>query len=151
MVTVTDQQTRAITFLAAAMRPHGARRWDEAGIYAAIKKLADRKLSDVVLAITRAADDREANTPNVILSPASPHWRERDTGWTPPPTPHDRDATCDTCSLPEHQCRTRWAGDHEFTPLSRAANRRLPAEQVAAVVGELRDHKTKTEAEEATA
>ena len=131
---ITEQQMRALVFLAAAARPHGARRWDEAGTMAVLRKLANRRLTDVGMALLRAADDREANTPNVLLAPTSPHWRERDTGWTPRPERIDPALLCDTCGRPQHP-----EVDHPFEPAGRARGRRLPPDQAAEIAAELRD------------
>lgn len=127
---ITEQQARAIAFLARDMRPHGARRWDERGTYAAVMKVRDRKLSDVVLAVARAADDRDANTPNVLLTPRSPHWRERDTGWVPPSEPFDAVTTCGICGLTETRCKTNPNGGHEFVSHLDSKRARRPKEEL---------------------
>lgn len=74
---VTREQAAQLASLAAAMRPHGARRWDEPGIVAAIAKVAHLALSDVAMAVTRAASDRTADNPGVISATTSIHWREK--------------------------------------------------------------------------
>lgn len=85
-MTATDQQLRALAFLAKACRPNGARRWDEAGIMAALAKVADRSLAEVVLATVRAAADRDCETPGVIPTAGS-HWRSAAVEVGPTPTP----------------------------------------------------------------
>ena len=98
---ITDQQIRALAFLAAAARPHGARRWDEPGIAAAITRVRHLHLPDVALAVIRAADDRTLDTPGAIANPTASCWRERatDRPFTVGPRvePQDR---CSVCSQP---------------------------------------------------
>lgn len=132
---IGDQEARALAFLAAKARPYGARRWDEPGILAVLRKLGDRKLGDVALALFRAADDRNANTPNVLLADTSPHWHERDLGWT---APAERWAgpVCDVCLKPQPACERNPHSGHDFVP-RRGENRRLPADQIGAVIAEL--------------
>jgi len=74
-MTVTKDQAQMLATLAAACRPNGARRWDHAGIMAALKQVADRSLPEVIMATIRAAADRDAETPGVIPGPGS-HWAE---------------------------------------------------------------------------
>ena len=74
-MTVTDQEIRALTFLAKACRPTGAARWDEAGTVAAIAKVRDRQLATVAMAVIRAAADRDVESPGVIPTNGS-HWAE---------------------------------------------------------------------------
>lgn len=120
-MTVNDQQARAIAFLAAAARPIGARRWDEAGIVANVLKVRDRALSTVVIATMQAAEDRNAVSPGVIPT-AGPHWR------TPESSPRvevDRVDPADLC----HACEKKQhpTTDHEFiTRGAYLARRQLP-------------------------
>jgi hypothetical protein len=122
---VTQDQARALAQLAVDCRPHGARRWDIQGVYAAIGKVKDRHLADVVLAVIRAADDRNAETPGVINAPGSLHWKERGSDRpTPTAGAYDKRTHCGTCSQPEHICRRIAAGHddgHEFVPAARLA------------------------------
>ncbi|MBA3782856.1 MAG: hypothetical protein H0X12_13520 [Nocardioides sp.] len=105
---VTEQQARAIAFLAVSARPHGATRWDEAGVYANVLKVADRSLGSVVIATMQAAEDRKAQSPGVI--PASgPHWRNPESAPSSQRTPYDPMTFCGTCGKPEHG-----ATDHPF-------------------------------------
>lgn len=122
-MSVSEQQARAIAFLAAAARPHGARRWDEAGIYANIMKVADRSLATVTIAVMQAAEDRNAQSPGVIPT-AGPHWR------APEQAPaevrelrprYDPRKVCHVCAQPTHQS----ASDHAF--LSIEAARAVPS------------------------
>lgn len=120
---VNEQQARAIAFLAVAARPHGASRWEEAGVLANIAKIRDRNLASVVIAVMQAAEDRGATTPGVIPT-AGPHWRDPGSAPPPPSEPYDRETYCGTCSEPRHRCEQLWAGDHEFESVARAAARR---------------------------
>jgi len=74
-MTISKDHAQMIATLAAASRPNGARRWDHAGIMAALKQVADRSLPEVIMATIRAAADRDAETPGVIPGPGS-HWAE---------------------------------------------------------------------------
>lgn len=77
-----DQQTlRALAYFVARCRPtyapHAA--WDEAGIMAALSRVANMSPGEVGLAAIRAAMDKTAKTPGVISSLDSIHWREKPT------------------------------------------------------------------------
>lgn len=114
---VTDQQARALAFLAAAARPSGARRWDEPGIVAAIAKVKHLHLADVALAAMRAADDRTLETPGAIGNPASSCWRERNAD-RPRASVRSAGPWCKSCgdTKDEHS-----AGDHKFEERVEAA------------------------------
>lgn len=145
-MTVTDQQIRAIAFLAAASRPSGARRWNEAGIIAAVDKVRSRSLAEVVMAVIRAAADRNAETPGVIPS-AGPHWRNwDDDGEQQVIERYDPATTCGICGKPDWRCRQA-RGDHEFEPAHHTVTRRLDHESAADIIGELRDRISKHESE----
>lgn len=114
-----DQQLRAIAFLATSCRPHGARKWDESGIYAKLAEVRDRSLGSVIIAAIQAAEDRGAETPGVIPKPG-PHWRTPESA---PVTSADRvpaDGHCATCGHTEAACRMRWASDHEFVSVAQS-------------------------------
>lgn len=117
---VTQQQAQMLATLAVASRPTGAPRWDQAGVMAAIGKVKERSLADVILAVIRAADDREAKTPGVISAAGSTHWQERGIR-TPRREPYDRGGTCATCSLPHEKCRNVWSDDHEYVSVAEYA------------------------------
>ena len=51
LMPVTKAQAASLAELAAACRPHGAPRWDAAGIVAAIGKVKHLSLADVALAV----------------------------------------------------------------------------------------------------
>ncbi len=111
---LTDQDIRALTFLAARCRPRGAPRWDDHGIAAAIAKVRHLHLSDVALSVIRAADDADAKTPGVIANTSAPNWRERASTRPVPREPYDRQTFCGTCSQPEDRCRAHPDPEHEF-------------------------------------
>lgn len=126
-MSVSEQQARAIAFLAAAARPHGARRWDEAGIYANIMKVADRSLATVTIAVMQAAEDRNAQSPGVIPT-TGPHWR------APEHAPaevrelrprYDPRKVCNVCGLAPQFHETPPIDDHAF--LSIEAARAVPS------------------------
>jgi hypothetical protein len=143
LMPVTEQQARAIAFLAVAARPTGASRWDEAGVYANIIKVADRSLGSVVIATMQAAEDRNAHSPGVLPT-AGPHWRNPESAPPKPLNVWDHDTICTTCSRPEAQCKAvRHADDdHEFVSRAHAAQAAArPAEAVARIVTDLREQK----------
>lgn len=111
---LTDQDIRALTFLASRCRPPGAPPWDEAGIAAAIAKVRHLHLADVALATIRAADDPTAKTPGVIANPTSPNWRERGTDRPHQHEPFERDAICGWCSRDRHICEADPIAGHAF-------------------------------------
>lgn len=114
-MSVSKEQAQMLAALAVACRPYRAPTWDHAGVVANIAKVKDRSLSEVILAVIRAAADRECQSPGVIPS-AGTHWQEqlKPEKWQPDSTdPHLR---CSTCDEREPICRTRWAGDHDYEP-----------------------------------
>lgn len=118
---LTDQDIRALTYLAARCRPSGAPRWDEAGIAAAITKVRHLHLTDVVMAAIQGADDEKAVTPGVIANTSSPNWQVRPVR-PPALAPYDPTTACDICSLPEHR-HTPLSG-HDWISAHDAARRR---------------------------
>lgn len=126
--------------LAASCRPHGATRWDEAGIVAALAKVRHLSLTDVILATIRAADDRELKTPGAIANPASSCWKERGTDRPASRREWPDDAhRCRTCSMPPVDCRRIWADDHPFEPADQE-----PAADVPRIIEALRGAKADT-------
>jgi hypothetical protein len=141
---VTDQQARAIAFLACAVRPHGASKWDEAGVLANVLKVRDRSLSSVVIATMQAAEDRGAQSPGVLPT-AGPHWRNPESAPRPPLNTWDPNAVCTTCSRPEAQCKSVRHADDDHPFVSRAANAQAtdrPADAVARIINDLRNQET---------
>lgn len=120
---LTDQDIRALTYLAIQCRPPHAPRWDDAGTYAAIAKVRHLNLADVALATIRAAADPGAQTPGVIANPQAPNWTERSTVRTHLLEPYDAGSFCGTCNQPEHRCRAHVRPDHEFVTATAAGIR----------------------------
>lgn len=121
----TDQQLRAIAFLAKDCRPHGATLWDEPGIFENAARIRHWNLRELTIEVVSAAADRSAKTPGVIGKPG-PHRHldttEPTTADKVPPADH-----CATCGHTETACRIRWAGDHEFVTVAQArAHKRTP-------------------------
>lgn len=107
-MTVSKDQAQMLATLAMSMRPTGARQWDAAGVMAAIGKVQQLALADVMCAVARAASDRSLETPACIGITTSSAWRERvaervapshpkpsDACWTCGRAMHDPDAVCD--------------------------------------------------------
>lgn len=91
MMSIDDQQIRAIAFLAARCRPTGSKPWDEAGIAANLRKIAHVDSAEVIIATIRAATNRKADTPGVIPNMTGEHWRERVTERQPARPPRRED------------------------------------------------------------
>lgn len=135
---ITRHQAELIAQLAADIRPHGARRWDQPGILAALHRVQTLALADIAMAAFRAAADRAIDTPAPIGDTRSSAWRERIAEPVATKTEYCRihgtalkAGTCPSCRADQ------LAGDQ---PTERRPGQRLPPEQVAAIVGELRDH-----------
>lgn len=138
-MTVTEQQARALTFLAMACRPTGAPRWDEAGVFANIMKVADRGIGTVTIAVVQAAEDRTAATPGVIPKPGK-HWRTPEAAPVEERHPkYDPRLVCHICNLSRNRCLELNRDDHEF--ISVEANR---AGRGVAVPDSVRDAITET-------
>ena len=73
-MTTTEQDARALTYLTRRLREetHGAREWDEAGIYAIVKRFVGHNLPLTVERVTRHASDPEAKTPGALERPFLP-------------------------------------------------------------------------------
>lgn len=119
-MTVSDQEARAITFLAVAVRKtlHRAPTWDEPGIYDNVIRCRDMSLSEVILRTIRAAADRDAITPGVIPK-NGPHANEvlKPPRWEPDVVPPEE--RCTVCTKARHVCEStpRYADDdHTFAP-----------------------------------
>lgn len=123
-MTVTKDQAQMLATLATACRPLGARRWDTAGTMAALEKVKDRSLPEVVMATIRAAADRDVDTPGVIPTAGS-HWQEtRAVAPTPPPERPGPDGYCTACGHSKVGHDIRFRGDHEFTTTADIARQR---------------------------
>ncbi|KAB2809290.1 hypothetical protein F9L07_19820 [Pimelobacter simplex] len=117
---VSREDAQALTQLVRSVRAQtpGAGPWDEAGIMAALKKVAHVELTEVVGAALRAAADKTFSTPGGIANTDTSCWRP------PPPTMHRRQPLrpserCRDCSKPRHICEqlSKLPGDgHRFVP-----------------------------------
>ena len=113
---VTKDQAQQIAALAAAIRPHGARRWDQAGIVHAIGRVQHMDLGEVAMVVICAAADRKLDTPAAIGNVTTPIWQQR---WRNPepvtaPISNGPANRCGICSQPEHRCRAHLNSGHEF-------------------------------------
>lgn len=142
-MTVTPDQARILTTLALACRPLGAARWDSAGVMAAIKRVSDRSLAEVTMAVIRAASDKGVDSPGVIPSAGS-HWQETSGVRPSAPDVRPRENRCSVCSRLKGDCDARRRTDpdpHAFESDAHAAQRVAAAdpETVAAQVAAVRD------------
>jgi hypothetical protein len=103
MMNINEQELRAIAFLAARCRPHGAHPWDEPGIVANLRKVAHLNLAEVAIATIRAAATRQAENPGVIAVTTGEHWREKVTESQRPVAPR-REDQCADCGRPLAEC-----------------------------------------------
>ncbi len=135
---VSKEQAQQLAPLIRARRPYGAPRWDEPGIVAAIEKVKHLGLGEVMDALGRAADDREARTPAVITNVRSSYWRAEDPDRPRAREPFDDNGVCDRCGKSEATCRRMWADDHPFLSVAEARARKGPTGvDVAAVKREI--------------
>lgn len=70
---MSDPQVQMLAHLACSSRPSGARRWDEPGVVAGIRKLLERGfgIQEVIDRVFAHAWDATANTPGTVLTPKS--------------------------------------------------------------------------------
>lgn len=121
-MTVSREQADSLAALAVAIRADNRfGRWDKAGIVAAIGHVKDRSLADVALAVVRAADTEDLDTPGAIANPRALCWEERKPDRTRV-EPFDPSWSCDTCSLPAHRHGPN--SGHDFESVVAAARRR---------------------------
>lgn len=118
-VPLTQAEAQSLTNLVRAVRSQtpGAGAWDEAGVMAALRKVSQLGLVEVIGAAIRAAENPDLKTPAAIGNPATEVWRP-----APPkpvayvPTP--REDYCDWCGKTRDLCQliaTGPTGDgHEF-------------------------------------
>jgi hypothetical protein len=139
---ITDQQIRAITFLAVAVREElrtevAAKKWNPRGVEENVTKVRSRSLKSVISGVTNAAADRNADTPGVIPT-AGPHWRAEADDVAPVIERFDPATTCGICGKPQWRC-DQIRGDHQFEAAHAIASRKLDAESAASIAAELRD------------
>jgi hypothetical protein len=120
VVPVSKSDAQAIVQLVRTVRAQtpGAGPWDEAGILAALRKVAHMSLTEVIGAAIRAAADPTFSTPGGIGNTETSAWRPPAPSpiRRPPLKPAER---CRVCSQPRHVCEqlSKLPGDgHEFTP-----------------------------------
>lgn len=116
-MTLDDRQIAALVFLAKGCRPLGAARWDEAGIRAAVVRIRDWSLPEVIAETVTAAADRDVDKPGAIGKLGR---RFQAVAPTPPPERLGSHERCSICSHSEPACRMRNGGDHEFLSVERA-------------------------------
>jgi hypothetical protein len=132
---VSKDQATMLAAIAVACRPKGAPKWDAPGVVAAIGRVANLHLADVVHATIRAAEDASANTPGVIAATNSVHWRERVIGRPVAVEPFDPAATCGVCGQLAHRCRANPHNGHEFESVVEARRNQARASIRAASEG----------------
>lgn len=122
-MTMTQADAEHLAHVAVAIRRElGLSTWDHRGVVAQIRKVADRPLADVAMAVTRAAAFPDARTPGVIPRLDGEHWRERITDPTTPPRIPRAD-WCRDCGRhranPIHAPRggNELLGTHPFVPV----------------------------------
>jgi hypothetical protein len=126
---VTPYDAQAITQLVRSIRSStpGAGPWDDAGVMAALKKVAHLDLAEVTGAALRAAADKTFSTPGGIANTSTSCWRPAAPTMhrAQPIRPSER---CRICSQPRHRCEviSKLPGDgHVFTPDTVPAGERL--------------------------
>lgn len=123
---LTSDEIACLSAVLAKLRPHGAKRWDAAGIRATLAKVAQLDAANVLMAAIRLSQDRSAETPAQIAIPSSQCWVERVSDWQPPTKPYDHGTACGICDQPEDRCRAnQWSG-HEYQPKPAALAARVP-------------------------
>jgi hypothetical protein len=104
---LTDQDARALTFLACRIRKEtkGAREWDEAGTFAEIAKLVGQNLPIACERVLRHAADVDAKTPGAIRRPFLPDAPKAET-WRP----LKPEEACRNCGLAKHPANAECDG-----------------------------------------
>lgn len=102
-----------------------------------LPELRNRPRRDVAVALVWVACEADTKTPRRVLE-AGPWWRAAaaDGATTNRDNP-PRHLRCSVCSLSKDRCEQVWANDHDFEPVT---DRKLPPEQINAVVTELKGH-----------
>jgi hypothetical protein len=116
---VTPDQERMIVWAAGQLRPHGARRWDAAGIAKFVAQRKHLAFHEVLLDVIACAIDPNAHSPAVI---GKVDWRSRLLNVAgerlPEPEPAwDDGDRCAECSKPKHVCESIKHSGHEFTSI----------------------------------
>lgn len=113
---ITEQQAEMLAELAHVIRADliatsapAAKTWDQAGVKANIGKVKHLSLADVTLAVARAADDPDLNTPGAIGNARSSCYRERQVDRTA--AAPARIAPAERCSACGAPLDGHWAAD----------------------------------------
>jgi hypothetical protein len=146
----SDTWADRLVLLAVDLRPNGARRWDHAGIRAAIRKVQHLALADVALAVIRAADDRTLETPAPIGNPKAHCWRERATDRPQEHAPYDHGTACGICDQSRTRCEANPHSEHTYEPKPIALTERVAGEHAGELVTGLRDRVAKAQHIEST-
>jgi hypothetical protein len=109
---MTYRQGQALASFLAELRGD----WDRPGIeYALGKARGIAPAADLAVAAIKAAALGSNRTPSIIAM-EGPHWRGSES--KPRYEQPEKSQTCSTCYQRRDVCRSRWAGDHDFEPLS---------------------------------
>ncbi len=135
---MNDHEAERIACSIHALRPD----WPTASLLTLIKsKLIDRPRRDVTVALAWVACDSTTATPARVLE-NGPWWQAAAVEGATVVTARkfDRATCCGTCSMPEADCRKRWADDHDFVPAAEVLQRKADVDvprTVAALRSEL--------------
>lgn len=122
---LNDTQVARLAAMATGLRPD----WPQSSLYTFInRELRGMAYRDVAVMLAWVACDERTATPKRILE-AGPWRKAAVPDGAPRPIQADRSGTCGTCYERQDVCRTRWAGDHEFLPLSQISRRSVPARE----------------------
>ena len=111
---IDKSQAQMLATLACAARPRGARRWDPAGVVAAIAKVRHLPLDEVTAATMRAAGDASLETPGAIGNTTTSCWRSDPSSSTSSPEPYDPNGMCQICGKTRFHCERNPYADHTF-------------------------------------
>jgi hypothetical protein len=120
---LNETQIARLAGMAANLRPD----WPQSSLFTFItRNLTSYAYRDAAVMLAWVATDDQTATPKRVLE-AGP-WRKaaRPDG-APRPIQADKDGTCGTCYERRDVCRTRWAGDHDYVPLSQISRHSVPA------------------------
>ena len=134
---ISKDQAQILATLACEARPRGAKRWDPAGVVAAIAKVRHLPLGEVTAATMKAAADRTFETPGAISNTTTSCWRPDPTPVNPPTDAPDPSRTCTVCHRSRYECERR-AATNGHTFLAEADHVRSDPETVRARVAEIK-------------
>jgi hypothetical protein len=96
--------------------------WGIDGCITAIGQARDQGDIESITRWSVAAALNPSNRGPAIIAMPGAH-RAAPASAAPERESYDRGHFCGTCGEPEHRCRLKWAGDHEFESVARAAAR----------------------------